>query len=267
MLTAYLTLAELKEMKGSPIASHMDNSFRLILEGPQVVKRDGYMQLVTGEPHPFGNFAVLRDSIGLGSIESAVPGLVHTGAPSAVILLSEASVEVDAHLTAEGFLRVETMPGMAVALNQLAETSLPDGFEFVRVTRMQTGADWVTCASAGYGVPVPVTELFSVRALGGAEPSADAVVQWFAIKKGDQYVATSMMILNDGVAGIYWVATLEEERGKGLGAHVTAEPLRLAKQIGYKTGILQASEPGFPVYKRLGFEQLCGLPLYARMPE
>ena len=51
----------------------------------------------------------------------------------------------------------------------------------------------------------------------------DAQIQFFAIHHNGRFVATSLMYLADGLAGIYCVATLADERGKGLGADVRAD--------------------------------------------
>jgi predicted GNAT family acetyltransferase len=48
-----------------------------------------------------------------------------------------------------------------------------------------------------------------------------------------------------------------EARGKGIGATMTLKPLQEARSMGYGVGILQSSEMGYPVYKRLGFKHLC----------
>jgi hypothetical protein len=39
-------------------------------------------------------------------------------------------------------------------------------------------------------------------------------------------------------------------------------PLREARAAGYRVGTLQASEMGFPVYRRLGFQEVCTFGLY-----
>ena len=80
-------------------------------------------------------------------------------------------------------------------------------------------------------------------------------------------LAASMLYLHDGLAGIYGVATKPDHRGKGLGAHLTAEPLRTAWQEGYNTGLLQASAMGAPVYKRIGFRSHGDMALFVRVPE
>jgi predicted acetyltransferase len=60
-----------------------------------------------------------------------------------------------------------------------------------------------------------------------------------------------------GVAGIYWVATVPEARQRGLGTAITLVPLLEARDMGYTTGILHASEMGYGVYQRIGFQELC----------
>jgi GNAT superfamily N-acetyltransferase len=80
-------------------------------------------------------------------------------------------------------------------------------------------------------------------------------------------VAISLCFLADGLAGIYSVATLREKRGKGLGGHDTAEALRAAQELGYRVGVLQSWEEGHSVYRRLGFEDFGGVPMFIRKPE
>ncbi|MEZ5391400.1 MAG: GNAT family N-acetyltransferase [Bryobacterales bacterium] len=99
--------------------------------------------------------------------------------------------------------------------------------------------------------------------LGDAE---DDPVQYYLASRDGRPVATSAMCLLEGLAGIYCVATVPEERRKGLGAFMTAEPLRRAEKIGYGVGVLQSSTSGYPVYEKLGFKTFGGVPMYIRTP-
>lgn len=65
--------------------------------------------------------------------------------------------------------------------------------------------------------------------------------------------ASVMAFDHDGDCGIYWVATLEEARGKGLcGALMTAALLD-GRERGCTTTSLQATKAGHPIYSRLGY--------------
>jgi len=75
-------------------------------------------------------------------------------------------------------------------------------------------------------------------------------------------VATSLLILAAGVAGIYWIATAQEARGKGIGSAITHTSLLMAREMGYRATILQASASGLGLYKRLGFRQYTQTNMY-----
>jgi hypothetical protein len=78
--------------------------------------------------------------------------------------------------------------------------------------------------------------------------------------------ASSYMKYGGGVAGIYWVGTLEEARRKGIGKIITLMPLYKAKEAGYETAILQSSEIGFNLYKKIGFKEYCKFKMFAWIP-
>ncbi|CCH53771.1 acetyltransferase [Fibrisoma limi BUZ 3] len=58
---------------------------------------------------------------------------------------------------------------------------------------------------------------------------------------------------DDQTIGLYCLATLDEYRGRGIGSALMTYALNIAKEAGYTTAILQASEDGIRIYERLGF--------------
>ncbi len=78
-------------------------------------------------------------------------------------------------------------------------------------------------------------------------------------------VATATMLYASGVAGLYFIFTIDNARRKGIGAAMTLAPLLDAKEAGYRVGVLGASMMGEPVYRRLGFKEYCRIGLYEWM--
>ncbi len=75
-----------------------------------------------------------------------------------------------------------------------------------------------------------------------------------------------MTIVSHGVAGIYWVGSLERARGKGLGEATTAAATNAGFELGADLASLQASPMGKPIYERMGYETLFDYRLYMSAP-
>jgi ribosomal protein S18 acetylase RimI-like enzyme len=215
--------------------------------------------------HPFGNFSFVSNASSLADTTEAIAALLTCAAPTAVLYAETPAPDVIQLLADKGFADPEHIPTMAVDIDDLTSTSVPDGYEFVRLTTTELSDAWTDALSIGYGLPWNVAQVFSPEAI-DLDPSPSAPLQCFAILKDGKPVTTSVLHCVDGLAGIYCVATIAEDRGKGLGAHVTAEPLRLAREFGYRVGVLQASTAGYSVYERLGFQDFGVLPIFIRMP-
>lgn len=251
---------------GRRATQHMVATFRVLLRGPNVVNEPRFSRLITGEAHPFGNFALVVDPTDARATQDALAPLVSCGAPAALVMAGTTPDSIAESLLKSGFAFAGGMPAMAVDIDALAATKLPAGYEFVQVDGATQGMTWAEAFSDGYELPRPAGIEFGPNTP-GREPVTDPNAMFFAIVKDGVMVSTSLVYLCDGLAGVYGVATLPGERGKGLGAHATAEALRRARRLGYRVGILQASEAGHPIYKRLGFADFGSLPLYVRMPE
>jgi len=70
-------------------------------------------------------------------------------------------------------------------------------------------------------------------------------------------VSTLLLYLSSGVAGLHAVSTLPDYRNKGFGLAISGVALKEAYRLGYKISVLQASELGEKVYRKLGFKKHC----------
>lgn len=63
---------------------------------------------------------------------------------------------------------------------------------------------------------------------------------------------------------VYLVATLAEHRGQGLARRLLHRALLEARDRGLTISNLQATQLGYPVYERLGYEPICRLEMWER---
>jgi predicted GNAT family acetyltransferase len=245
------------------IARQFETFFRLILRGPDVVNTPQFLRYLTHEPHPFGNFAIVSDTTSPEQTAASIEPLLGLATPSAVLFPASPSTEVDAFVKGHGYILAEAMPTMAVRIDSLAPPAPPEGYAFSQVTTRDDDA-WCDVFARGYGVPRRIADDFGPRA--AADLLNNRTICHYAITKDGEIVSTSVLYLDDGIAGVYCVSTLPEHRGRGLAAFATAQPLRQVRELGYQTGILQSSLMGESVYRRLGFQQFGVMPVYVCIP-
>lgn len=166
-------------------------------------------------------------------------------------------------LLSHGFEPDDGGPGMAVELDRLNE-SLPYPMELSILPADDKPSIRAWCRALLEGFEIPEAKFEIVNTYWGDLLSRvdRAIMVPFVAWLDEKPVATSLLLLGAGVAGIYAVATIPEARRKGIGARVTLHPLKVARSRGYKVGILQASEMGLPVYRTLGFQEYCMITSY-----
>lgn len=170
--------------------------------------------------------------------------------------------DLGAYLEDRGFVRAGDTPGMAVDLMELPEDRpLPPDLRIESVEDEQTLETWARVAAIGTGFPESIQQEFVELELGVGFDRGSRARRYLGYQAGVP-VASSTMVLHAGVAGIYAVATLPSARRQGIGAAMTLRPLLEARANGYRIGTLQSSELGYPVYRRLGFRDVCRFALY-----
>jgi GNAT superfamily N-acetyltransferase len=171
---------------------------------------------------------------------------------------------VDADLAeaaaAAGHGKVFDYPQM-ICRTRFEDKPAPDGVDIRRVVDAQGVADFAGVnaqAYTVYGSPAEATASNFGRPDAFLAPHSAAFVAYF----DNEPVGAAMTMLSHGIAGIYWVGTLEAARGKGIAEACT----RVATNWGFDTGApnvqLQASPMGEPIYRRMGYEDLYRFDFY-----
>jgi GNAT superfamily N-acetyltransferase len=161
-----------------------------------------------------------------------------------------------------------TMDGGApqmICRERIAEEPLPAGVSIRPVAAAADVGDFARIngeAYTVYGAPAESTasHFTGPRALDA--PNVHAVLA----ELDGTAVGASLILLSHGIAGVYWVAVLEEARGRGVAAAMMRHITNLAFDLGAVNVQLQASTMGEPVYRRLGYEELYRYTLHLAIP-
>jgi GNAT superfamily N-acetyltransferase len=159
-----------------------------------------------------------------------------------------------------GLVSAGPTPGMHA---DLALVSLPEPDGRVVIEQCETPAEWLEANrvfAEAFGLPAEMARLF-VEVWTGLEGAIQLIARVDGVAVG---CAAGLPI--DGVMGVYNVGTLEAARGQGVGSAVTAHLMRLGRLEGCHSSILHASELGYPVYLKLGYEHVTDVHQYVWMP-
>ncbi len=249
------------------IKANLFEYYRYLGRSPQAELYDGprLTWLLTGILHPFLN-GVLRTQLGPDDVGESIEATLAHFQSRGMTKLSwwtepgTQPADLGEHLLAHGLTYTDGGPGMAVDLLALNEdVTAPSDLAIRRVGDIKTLKRWVHASATGFGLPDtsegPCVDLFA--GLGFELPLRNYV----GLLKGEP-VAAAQLFLGAGVAGIYWVSTVPEARRQGIGTALTLAPLREARAMGYRIGILHSGPLGLGVYSRLGFQEYCRMSHY-----
>lgn len=222
-------------------------------------------RLFTGVPFPLMN-TVIRTQLTRDKVDKVIEETVAYFKLKKVTSFSwwtEAGTQptdLGKHLIAHGFTYSEGPPGMAVDLLILNEDlRTQPGLTIKRVEDAVALRKWVHTLMIGFGLSATGVDTFFdlLFSLGFDLPLPNYV----GFLNGEP-VAVAELFLGAGVVGIYGVVTIPEARRRGIGTALTLAPLREARAMGYRIGILHSSEMGLGVYRRLGFQECCQMSHY-----
>jgi GNAT superfamily N-acetyltransferase len=153
-----------------------------------------------------------------------------------------------------GLEEVFAMPEM-VLRQRAEERLLLEGVDLRQLSSADEADDYWRVATAAYasvGFPPEIFAFYESH----EGLLADNVAAFLAYLDGTP-VSIAMTIVSHGVAGVYWVGSLEEARGKGLGWALTAAATNAGFDMGAELASLQASPMGEPIYRAMGYETIC----------
>jgi ribosomal protein S18 acetylase RimI-like enzyme len=221
--------------------------------------------LVTGIPDSFMN-NVIRTQLSLDRVDEEIEKTLahfHDLKIDELSWWDEPGTQPDdlgSRLVSHGLTFSQGVPGMAVDLMELNEKKYsPPDLVIERVGGSKTLEQFIGVSIISYGLPESCeTNCFNLfNDLGFELP----LMNYVGCLDGKP-VAAAELFLGAGVVGIYWVSTVPEARGQGIGAAITLAALRDARNLGYRIGILHATRMGFEVYRRLGFKEYSRLSNY-----
>jgi ribosomal protein S18 acetylase RimI-like enzyme len=157
--------------------------------------------------------------------------------------------------------RLSDAPGMVLA-ERVQPMAAGPGVE-LRTVRGETEADHFVaiCAQAyeSIGLPADVSrKLFSRRDRWQHRP----YLQGQLVYEHERPVAAALLLFSHGIAGIYWVGTLPDARGRGHASLLMRSISNHAFDCGARCVVLQATPFGEPVYRRLGYREFTRYPWY-----
>lgn len=164
-------------------------------------------------------------------------------------------------LEGRGYARVGSMPIMATRLDTVPEPPHPAGLTVECTDTREDLADYVDAYASSFGIGPELRDAV-IDAEAGLRTDLGHLIRLVGRIDG-RPVATSAVLVSNGVAGLYWIGTDPAYRERGIGAALTAAAMRIGREHGMSVCTLQASSQGQPVYRRLGFVQVSELVLYS----
>lgn len=226
-------------------------SLYALFDGARYERRDGYDFLFVPEiPIAPFNGAWPLDDDAAPELEAALDQVEAAGVPSSVQLRAGETPACEREARRLGLTKELAMPVMVVRQTGLHSPGV-EGLSISVVAGDPDRKLAIETAADGFGAPLSIFEPIyrdDVLALDGFRA--------YVARAGDDVVSTSIGYTMGDTAAIFNVATPAAHRGRGYGAAVTVAAARGGFEDGAELVWLQASGLGFPVYRRLGFEQV-----------
>lgn len=172
--------------------------------------------------------------------------------------------DLDQRLERRGLVEAEIVPGMIADLADVPRAgAVPDGVDIARFTEDE-GDDFIELVAWRYSLPLEDTPylrtVFERHGFGRDDCPTKA---WVA-RMGARIVSKAILHVDeDGVAGLYGVATRSEARKLGLARLLCSIVFDEARALGCTTGVLHSTPMAYSLYESLGFRRAADFRLFS----
>jgi len=174
------------------------------------------------------------------------------------------SSESDSILQGAGLRFFANVPCMVADLSDsFLKCELSASIQICPVKNKSDLMIWKDVSFDGFEMPHQVRNQYSAF-VSSFEPGDLSPQKLFLAYTDGKPVASSLLFIHENTAGIYYVSTLPAFRKKGCGLKITQAAMKSARELGFKSVMLQATPWGERVYRRAGFNVECFAQIYKR---
>jgi ribosomal protein S18 acetylase RimI-like enzyme len=151
-------------------------------------------------------------------------------------------------------------PVMAL-LEPIDPPTLPHRVVVTQVCSAKTGSQFGLVAAqafTSFGSPAEATRELSRRVQLLAAHNVAAFVGYL----DGAPTSCGLVLVTGEVAGVYFIGTISEARGRGLGEMMTRVAAHAGFRLGARAIVLQSTTLAVPLYRRIGFEEFSRYRLY-----
>jgi GNAT superfamily N-acetyltransferase len=199
----------------------------------------------------FNGVAVLKPAAP-DDIEAAIDWIAARRIPHAAWLREDLADAARPTFAVRRYERLEWPEPVMAIRPPATPPPLPEGVAIREVTDAAGLGDHVRTTVDDGGFPEEAATMLYVPAF-----LADDDTRLFTAYVDDRPVGTSIAIRSgDDVSGVYAVGVAPSMRGRGIGTAVTWAAVEAGRDWGCTLVVLQSSDMGFAVYRRMGFDVL-----------
>jgi len=254
-------------MEGAELLAAGDRNLAAVLRhaaattpGAAIDDSDGLVMVstVTTWPGPYHNGAFRLDrSMSADEVLERAAGFFNPRVEGyCVWIAAHADADLEEAAVAAGLFTVSETGTPRMVIDHLPDAPpTPASVELSEVVDEAGRRDYADVTAAAYVdafLPADVVhkQLATVESL--RSPDVRAVVA----RDSGRPVSAAMVLASGDVASVQLVGTVPDARGRGLGELCTQWTVRAGFDLGAAAVVLEASEAGEPVYRRMGFTEV-----------